>query len=501
MDTQSSAEPTAHAYFRPTTSSQRHLLFNTAAEIDNVSEAARRAHTGRGTYYYWRPRVAAGGLAALDIERSRAPHRTRISPVSATLKQEVLDYEQQHPQAGYRTIANDINKAHGWQKVISHSKVGEMVRPVRAARALPPPASELPHSAPPAVHAPQPDETLNLDLCVVPLTHSGVEQLASVSLTEALAGALPTPRDGATEGREWPGQTFQNPALSYEEQIREYAEKRAAKRLSKGQRKHRRRQKQAARAELNAQSDELRLQRRRQRLTRQQSDLVWQATRQAHRENEQAWRRLSKQERYQHRAERRAQQKQWRANKAARRTEMQQRQTEDATWRQERQALLQQLAQLIPGVPLVTAWLVILVVVCNGTRRCLGLPLFTAGVHVTAEMIVAALRTLCPAELQFVITDNGAQFIAEAFAQFAHEQGFLHVRIAPHRACTNGIAERFIRTLKEWLETHTWNSPEELEALLAEFLEYYNNRPHQGADLDGLSPNEFARRCRDCSRC
>lgn len=98
----------------------------------------------------------------------------------------------------------------------------------------------------------------------------------------------------------------------------------------------------------------------------------------------------------------------------------------------------------------------------NGTRHCLGLPLFTAGVHVTAERVVIALHALCPPELQFVISDNGAQFIAETFAQFAGETAFVHVRTAPYRARTNGIAERFARTLKEWLETHSWNSPEEI---------------------------------------
>ncbi len=101
--------------------------------------------------------------------------------------------------------------------------------------------------------------------------------------------------------------------------------------------------------------------------------------------------------------------------------------------------------------------------------------------------------------MQFVISDNGTQFIAEAF-RFAQERAFVHGRIAPYRARTNGIAERFVRTLKEWLEAHSWNSPEELAALV-EFIEYYNDRPHQGAKLDGLSPNDFARRLTDCSIC
>jgi hypothetical protein len=37
--------------------------------------------------------------------------------------------------------------------------------------------------------------------------------------------------------------------------------------------------------------------------------------------------------------------------------------------------------------------------------------------------------------------------------------------------------------------------------LLIQFIEFYNDRPHQGVELDGLSPNEFARRLADCSRC
>ena len=91
-----------------------------------------------------------------------------------------------------------------------------------------------------------------------------------------------------------------------------------------------------------------------------------------------------------------------------------------------------------------------------------------------------------------IFTDS--QFIADAFSQFARDMEFLHVRIAPQRPQTNGVAERFVRTFKEWLAWHTWQGPEELTALLAEFIVYYNDRPQQGAELAGLSPNEFARR-------
>ncbi|MBM4465121.1 MAG: transposase [Chloroflexi bacterium] len=517
MDTNTtpSSSAASRVYFRQTTASQRRFLFEKAEETGNIAEAARRAHVGRGTYYYWRPRYGAGGAAALDQKRSCAPHRTRIPPVNEALRQEVLDYHRAHPEEGYRSMANGINKIHGWQKVISHTKVGEIVReaevvgePVKLPSApvepevAASPALVVSPQAPAVVHASQPNKTLNIDLCVVPLTHESTQVLESVSLSQAAAGAMPTKDETAPAVVEWPGQVFGDTSLSYEQQMAEYAQKRTAKRASKGQRKHRRRQKQAERAELRARSDELRLRRRRQRQARRLEDAAWRAAREARRAEEQQWRALSQAERRQQRAARQAQQQAWQQQKAARRVFQQARQAEDQAWRQERQRIRSTLAVLTNNAPLVTAWLAILVIVDNGTRRCIGLPLFTAGVQVTAEMVVAALRAIWPEGVQFVISDNGAQFIAEAFQQFTQEMAFLHVRIAPRRPRTNGIAERFVRTLKEWLEKRPWHTPEELFALLTEFIEYYNDRPHQGAELDGLSPNEYTRRLSiNCSTC
>ena len=498
MATESSAHVSAPVHYRSTTAAQRCLLFNTVEQSDNVSAAARHAHVGRGTYYYWQARYEAEGLPGLARERSRAPHHPRIPATSAELQSEVLAYQRAHPGEGCRRIAHAINQAHDWQTVIGHTRVRELV--VAERPALPSSAEAARALLSAVVHAPQPNQTVNIDLCVVPLSHSERTDWLSLSLTEAAAGVCAeTP--AAPCVAEWPGQVFAVPALSYAEQMQTYVAQRTAKRLSRGQRKHRRRHKQAARAELNARSDELRLQHRQRRIARRQADQAWQAPRQAHRGAEQTWRQLSASERAQRRVVRRAQQKQWRADKAVRRAQMRQRQTEDVAWRQARRELRSQLAQLASELPLVTSWLAILVVVCNGTRRCLGLPLFTAGVQVTADMLVPALRGLCPPELEFIISDNGSQFIADIFAQFVKERALTHVRIAPHRPCTNGIAERFVRTLKEWLATQSWNSPAELQALLTEFIAYYNDRPHQGAELDGLSPNEFARRLWDCLRC
>jgi transposase InsO family protein len=176
--------------------------------------------------------------------------------------------------------------------------------------------------------------------------------------------------------------------------------------------------------------------------------------------------------------------------RAPRRAQQQQRALEDEDWRQRRGQLRSQLSAL----PLINAWIAILVITDNCTRQCFGLPLFVSGSKVTAELVVAALQALLPPELQFLISDRGPHFIAKAFEALKLREDFIHVLIARHRPQSNGIAERFVRTLKEWLATQTWQSAAELETLLTQFVVEYNDRPHRGLAMPGLSPNELAHR-------
>ena len=178
------------------------------------------------------------------------------------------------------------------------------------------------------------------------------------------------------------------------------------------------------------------------------------------------------------------------ALRAERRTIRQQRHQEDAVWRAARQPLREQFAQRPP----ISAGIAILVITDTGSRQCIELPLFVAGAKVTAAMVIAALRTLLPPDLQFLISDRGTHFTAQVFAQFAQEQEFIHVLIARHRPQYGGIAERFVRTRTAWLADKTWQSVAELESLLQQFRAAYNERPHQGLGIPGLSPNEFADR-------
>ena len=163
---------------------------------------------------------------------------------------------------------------------------------------------------------------------------------------------------------------------------------------------------------------------------------------------------------------------------------------DDAAWRQARLELRQRWSAL----PVISAWIAILVIVDNCTRQCLGLPRFVAGPQVTAEMIVEALGLLLPPELQFLMSDRGTHFTANAFKTLVLSEAFSHVLIARHRPQSNGIAARFVRTLKEWLADQAWPDDLALATLLQQFLTEYGDRPHQGLALPGLSPNEFAKR-------
>ncbi len=175
-------------YFRPTTPQQRRLLFETFEQTHDIDEACRVAHVARRTFFYWQPRYREGGLAALEHELSRAPHKTRIPPTPETTVQEVIAYRRAHPEAGYRRIAAELKKAHGWQSVISPAQVKRILQ----AAGLVKERAAKPHSQPaPATHAPEPEESVNVDLCVVPVAHQADQPLESVSMKQAEAAVFP----------------------------------------------------------------------------------------------------------------------------------------------------------------------------------------------------------------------------------------------------------------------------------------------------------------------
>lgn len=340
--------------------------------------------------------------------------------------------------------------------------------------------------------ADQPGQSLNVDLCFVPAQHEVSEKIPAVS---GSSGRLVVERTGDKEEKEWPGQVFEDEQLSYEEAMLKFVaasyaqeEGRQTESLSEAQPKQN--SVRATKLALKKEEEQLRQDRRQVRAQRQLEDRAWKQARQQRKEQEQAYHSLDKTARKAQRPVKQAQDRHWHLMRDQRRATVANRHSQDVQWREKRNYLRERLFEL----PVVTCWIAILVIVDNCTRQCFGLPLFVAGPKVTAEMIVEALQLLLPPELQFLISDRGTHFKADAFKMLMLSEEFIHVFIARHRPQSNGIAERFVRTLKEWLANKTWPDDQELAALLEQFLDEYNNRPHQGLPIPGLSPNEFANR-------
>jgi len=334
--------------------------------------------------------------------------------------------------------------------------------------------------------AERPGQSLNIDLCFVPVRHDATTQkLPAVSGSSGRL-VIERPRDAPQE-KTWPGQVFEDDRVEYIDAMMAFVEASQAADSPPTPRITSEMCKEASLTEqkriLRAEEAQLCVQRRKIRQKRRQEDETWRTmkhlyhtmdtTQNPDTREDKAWLKNAQHGLRQHRKRTCAQ-----------------RQEEDRHWRQQRQALRARWTEL----PIVTAWMAILVITDNCSRQCPGLPLFVVGPHVTADAIVDALKDLLPQELRFLITDRGIHFRAKVFQALSKRQQFIHVMVARHRPQSNGIAERFVRTLKEWLLDKSWAGDQELVGLLEQFVAEYNERPHQGLPMPGLSPNEFANR-------
>jgi len=467
-------------HFPRTTAAQRKLLFQTWEETGDVNGACRKAHVCRQTFYNWKSRFDAEGYAGLERFASSAPKEP--AHTSSEVEQRIVEMRSANPDWGKRRIADELAKANAWERVVAPNTVRRILKDAHKW------TSEAESKAvvePVARTAEEAEQTVNVDLCFVPATHTAQVKLPAVSGSSGRL-VVERPQEASLS---YPGQVFAQADLEYAEamhQFRAASAESTPDTSSAGSESDGATTVREQKRALHQAETELRAQRRQVREQRKQQDAAWRALRECRRAQQQAsassvpadsdtpplsdaeWRQLRQQHGEQHC----------------------QRDQEDALWREQRNQFKQQLSTL----PIVNVWVAVLLIVDNCSRQCLGLPLFTVGAHVTAEMIVAALQVLLPADLQFLISDRGVHFTAQVFKELANNAGFVHILIARHRPQSNGIAERFVRTLKEWLATHSWEAEAELLALLAQFREEYNDRPHQGLPLPGLSPNEFAKR-------
>jgi transposase len=109
-------------YFPPTTAQQRKLLFETWEQTSNVTAACRKAHVGRSTFYYWKPRFAQNGYAGLEsYEKAGVPSGT--GRVAAEIKTKVVELHRAHAAWGKRRLADELSKANNWVPLVSPNSI------------------------------------------------------------------------------------------------------------------------------------------------------------------------------------------------------------------------------------------------------------------------------------------------------------------------------------------------------------------------------------------
>ena len=319
----------------------------------------------------------------------------------------------------------------------------------------------------PVRDAEQPGQAINIDLLFVPVEHKIEEKLPAVS---GSSGRMIVERTKVEkESACWPGLVFGNGQLDYEEAMNQYAAE------TRDRLEHRKHAKEIEKEKDSAWREEwqARSARHQLRKQREEQDTNWKIAKIE-------WRNKSQDDRKQAKEN-------WKTCREQRQNDLQHRKQEDQDWHKQNQ---ERKEIILPE----RTWIAILAIVDNCSRQCFGLPIFVSGSHITSEEVVIALQTILPDDLAFLISDQGTHFRSKAFALLAKNKGFVHIPIYRHRPESNGIAERFVRTCKNWLRDKSWHDQAGLQTLISDFVPHYNDRPHQGLPIPGLSPNEFAKR-------
>lgn len=98
----------------------------------------------------------------------------------------------------------------------------------------------------------------------------------------------------------------------------------------------------------------------------------------------------------------------------------------------------------------------------------------------SAEFTMVALRKFFTREgiPHCLVTDNGTHFTGQPVKDWLREIGVIQLFSAPRHPCSNGLAERFVQTLKNAIRAGNPQSFPELDKYLDNFLMQYRNAVH-----------------------
>ena len=103
----------------------------------------------------------------------------------------------------------------------------------------------------------------------------------------------------------------------------------------------------------------------------------------------------------------------------------------------------------------------------------------------TYHLIKALRQPFCHTGVPDILWSNqGLQFMAKLFQDFAHRWGFTHTTSSPHYPQSNGKIEATVKSMKKLIKT-SWNGRSLDKDKLARALLQYRNTPSR---KDGLSP-------------
>jgi putative transposase len=89
-----------------------------------------------------------------------------------------------------------------------------------------------------------------------------------------------------------------------------------------------------------------------------------------------------------------------------------------------------------------------------------------------------------------LLSDNGPSYLSAQLGAWLAQHGMAHTRAQPYHPMTQGKIERYHRSLKNRILLENYYLPGQLEARLAEFVDFYNSRRYHES-LGNLAPADI----------
>lgn len=113
-------------HYPRTTAQQRKLLFEIWEETGNISKACRKAHVGRGTFYYWQARFEEKGYEGLEEFADHAPQSPKR--IEEKVERAIIEMKQENEAWGKKRIAHELAKKNNWVAVVSPNTVKRVLQ-------------------------------------------------------------------------------------------------------------------------------------------------------------------------------------------------------------------------------------------------------------------------------------------------------------------------------------------------------------------------------------